>query len=247
MITKISNGVSVKHKGVYMKSKINVLGCIFVTIIVAILIIGCDDGSNGSNEGETSINMGNGFLGNTLVLSGRVYWGEDGKPYNNEHIVKTSDEQLSGEIKNGILSFSVEDVPSLNDTIGSFDYYLRYPYVQTNFSYSSPDVQIFWINGLHVYNEDNAFGNIVRDKLIESSGIYYLTSYIYVDEDVTINGEEENFTYDSYNIKFKNIELNFKKGWNGYCEIRKFRGTTVEIEYVIGNPESLQWSFYGWN
>jgi len=239
-----------------MKTK-NILVCGFIAVILMFALIACDDG-NDPNNGNGDPNGGGGktSFGDKLELSGQVYtvdWDDDDMPVFNkfdDDLVLKSDAawEVSGEIKGGILTYTVGTPPA--SSLMEITSWYRYPYTDITIS----DESVKFAELPYIKVTDDTYSAVFKADLSRnvSGSTISLTEervwFMYVDKDVTITAKGSTETEGGNTQKYNDINLSLKKGWNAIYQKQSYSENTDTEEdssttsISIGNPD-LKWIF----
>jgi hypothetical protein len=219
-----------------MKKAFKLVGIITFTVIIAFTMTACDNsGGGGGNNNGTTGGDGNGngnttISGENLRLTGQPVElnGCTTTNFSYQYVGNGQVQPLSTyitgeprvEISNGKLNISL-DTPK-NGEMESF-----------NDIFDGPDITIS-------PNNTRCFG---IEEFYTSDGLYYLylykndnsyTALIYVDKDVTVNGQ---YIDDKFTTKWNNVTL--KKGWNYYVVSKN--GNTITCTATRALPSGFKW------
>jgi len=151
----------------------------------------------------------------------------------------------SGEIKQGILKFKVDEIESnLLDSGDLLYYYFNEWYDDGDIAIEPSDVKGNIISLVTLYKDDShadPIEAVIREGFsgtnVSLTGEYIY--YLYVNKDCTISAKELKKTDLKYT--FKKLDISLKAGWNTICKSETYT-TTGDSSYsiTVSNP-SIRW------
>jgi len=216
--------------------------CFGIIAIVAVigLLAACPDG---------------GGDGDTLELSGQVYQEVWNGTYSYQNfygnLTIPSSNGGSGTITNGILNYSIGKPSNLYTVnVEALVQFLSFNYWD-NLQISKTSVKGFYINGFFISSNNYDYylskENRTYNGSANSSSSYEGVMYVYVEEDVTVNGSGKTETYTddydgvTYTTVSNDLNLTFKAGWNALYLKATESGNVTTITRSLSDPSSLRW------
>jgi hypothetical protein len=208
-----------------MKNFAKFFGIIALVAIMVLSMAACDP--------EGKVDNASGI--DTLNLSGRVYLQEQ-ENYSDfgQSVAIISSNGRTGSVTNGNLSYSIGTPTSLWQlNSNSFG-------LSSNYDVSlSATVRGYRLSGLSLVNAD---GYIRKEEFtrINSLNIHdESVSYVYVENDVTLNGTGGTQTNGNTTNIYRNFNLALKAGWNAIYKKREYSGTNTNGSLTIIITETV--------
>lgn len=229
-------------------AKYNVCGLI-VLLLVAIAFVRCGNSNS------------NGYLGDTLNLSGQVYTVQQDEEGKNTYTEFTGDLDLMedaepgfgyAKIKKGKLSCKIVWKPDHNDLDEISELVDEIEHEGWKQVVASNETVEYYVLASFPVEDSNDFEYLTKN-ITDKEGPSRKVSYIYFTKNVNITGKgKTNKFNDSYlNVnKTTDFNLQFKKGWNALLSSKQFlyneKTMKMEIEssLTISNPSSVKWGLY---
>ena len=199
---------------------------VILAALLVLVLVSCD---NGTTSGDTS-------LGESLTLSGQVYWRESGtlnfEPYTG---ADTTIEAWggSGSIKNGQLSFEIGVPADFSDIADSFVLagmtFLKNVQL-TPSSAKTVNMQGFWTSG-------GAW--LMRIGEAEKGDTMWV-SYLYTDMDATVTGTGSSFIDGTDTYTTQDTTLHLKKGWNPICH--RYYESNKTFTITVKDNSNCKWA-----
>ncbi|MDR2963171.1 MAG: hypothetical protein LBU90_06035 [Bacteroidales bacterium] len=185
----------------------------------------CGKDDDASKNGGSTLNMGGASVGGVFTIAASNVSGNTQAIHTVKADIEDWLQPQAVFVNNG---FSLQ----LPTAIDSKDLYLCANDAQEGVAISDRNAQWTWLNRIYAYNQnDSKIGDIDLYWENENSDCY--VSWVYVDRNVSITGNDEGGIYN----------LNLKKGWNVVYDFEDYTNDVNTITSTKPSGVNLQWEF----